>query len=84
MKTALKKRKVAGIVTWQERREKMKGVCLNCHNRTHVDNFYSQFDQFVDLYNVKFARPAQGFMDDLKKTACCVQTGCPQTLRNTR
>ena len=34
------KRKVAGLITWQERRDKMKGACLNCHNDTYVDNFY--------------------------------------------
>lgn len=58
-------RRVAKIVTWQERREKMKGVCLNCHNTTHVDNFYTQFDELVVLYNDKFARVAQEFMKDL-------------------
>ncbi len=59
-------RKVDRIVTWQERREKMKGACLNCHNDTYVDNFYHQFDSLVELYNEKFARPAQAFMDELK------------------
>jgi hypothetical protein len=58
-------RKVARIVTWEERRQTMKGSCLNCHNNTYVDNFYKQFDDFVVLYNEKFARPAKQFMDDL-------------------
>ena len=35
----------------------MKGVCLNCHNDTYVDNFYEQFDGLVVLYNEKFANP---------------------------
>jgi len=52
-------------VTWQERRGKMKGVCRNCHNQTHVDNFYQQFDSLVVLYNEKFAKPAQAMMDAL-------------------
>ena len=59
------KRKVAKIVTWQERRNHMQGACLNCHNQTYVDNFYQQFDNLVVLYNEKFARPAQKFMDEL-------------------
>jgi hypothetical protein len=59
-------RKVAGIVTWQERRDKMKGVCLNCHNNTYVDNFYKQYDDLVALYNDKFAKPAQQLMNDLQ------------------
>jgi len=58
-------RKVAKIITWQERRQNMKGACLNCHNNTYVDNFYKQFDDLVDLYNEKFAKPAKQFMDDL-------------------
>jgi hypothetical protein len=60
-------RKVAQITTWQERREKMKGACLNCHNHTYVDNFYIQFDDLVTLYNEKFAKPAQEMMNDLTK-----------------
>ncbi|MDR4509157.1 MAG: hypothetical protein MRJ65_13155 [Candidatus Brocadiaceae bacterium] len=58
-------RKVVKIVTWKERREKMKGACLNCHNNTHVDNFYQQFDNLVMLYNDKFAKPAQTLMKEL-------------------
>lgn len=59
-------RVVKKIVTWQERREKMKGACLNCHSDTYVDNFYKQFDDLVVLYNEKFARPAKLMMDELK------------------
>ena len=68
-------RQVASLVTWQERRDNMKGACLNCHNDSYVDNFYSQFDSLVTLYNDKFARPAKAIMDELiadgvlKKTA---------------
>ena len=58
-------RKVARVTTWQERRNKMKGACLNCHNDTYVDNFYKQFDDLVVLYNEKFAKPAQAIMNDL-------------------
>ncbi|MFH1891904.1 MAG: multiheme c-type cytochrome [Candidatus Zixiibacteriota bacterium] len=59
-------RKIDKIVTWEERRQSMKGVCLNCHSDTYVDNFYVQFDGLVDLYNDKFAIPAAKIMDDLK------------------
>ena len=58
-------RRVAEIVTWRQRREKMKGACLNCHSDVYVDNFYKQFDDLVVLYNEKFARPAKEMMDDL-------------------
>lgn len=60
-------RKVAKILTWQERRGKMKGACLNCHGETFTDNFYKQFDGLVALYNDKFAKPAKLIMDDLTK-----------------
>jgi hypothetical protein len=59
-------RKVAKIITWQERRQQMKGACLNCHNDTYVDNFYKQYDDLVTLYNDKFAKPAKAMMDELK------------------
>ena len=59
------KRKVAKIVMWQERRDAMKGACFNCHNNTFVDNFYTQYDSLVVLYNEKFAKPAQKLMDEL-------------------
>jgi len=63
--TKIVSKRVIKIVTWQERRGKMKGVCRNCHNHTHVDNFYHQFDSLVALYNEKFAKPAQAMMDAL-------------------
>jgi hydroxylamine dehydrogenase len=59
------RRRVARILTWEERREQMKGVCRNCHNDSHIDGFYRQFDDLVVLYNEKFARPAQRIMDAL-------------------
>ena len=59
-------RRVASIVTWEERRDLMKGACINCHSPTYVDNFYRQFDDLVILYNNKFARPAKELMDELQ------------------
>ncbi|MBI4518428.1 MAG: hypothetical protein HY699_21715 [Deltaproteobacteria bacterium] len=60
-------RQVAKVITWNERREAMKAVCFNCHNRTFVDNFYEQFDSLVTLYNQKFAAPAKSMIDELTK-----------------
>lgn len=59
-------RRVAKIVTWQQRRENMAGACLNCHNHTYVENFYKQYDDLVTLYNEKFAIPAQELMKELQ------------------
>ncbi|MHC4413779.1 MAG: multiheme c-type cytochrome [Planctomycetota bacterium] len=44
---------------WEVRRENMKDVCLNCHNKRWVDNFYVQYDALIELYNEKFAKPGQ-------------------------
>lgn len=58
-------REVEDIIYWDDRRENMIGVCLNCHNDTYVDNFYEQFDNLVEIYNENFAMPAKDFMDKL-------------------
>lgn len=58
-------RTVERIISWEQRREEMKGACRNCHNNTYIDNFYAQFDDLVVLYNEKFAIPAQAIMNDL-------------------
>ncbi len=44
-------------IPWQVRRNQMKDVCLSCHNETWVDNFYIQYDELLELYNEKFAKP---------------------------
>lgn len=58
-------KRVAETITWQERREEMQNVCQNCHSASYIENFYHQFDSLVELYNEKFARVAQQFMNDL-------------------
>jgi hydroxylamine dehydrogenase len=44
-------------VSWEIRRYNMQDVCLNCHNQTWVDNFYTQYDALIRLYNEKFGSP---------------------------
>ncbi len=41
-----------------KRRDQMKDVCSSCHARPFVEGFYKQFDNLVDLYDSKFAKPA--------------------------
>jgi hypothetical protein len=36
----------------------MKDVCSSCHAGNFVEGFYTQLDNFVALYNDKFAKPA--------------------------
>jgi hypothetical protein len=44
-------------VTWEQRRANMQEVCMACHNRGWVENFYVQYDALIDLYNEKYAKP---------------------------
>ena len=49
-------------VPWQDRRDNMKNVCLNCHNEMWVENFYVQYDALIELYHEKFAKPGLELM----------------------
>jgi len=48
------------------RRDSMKDVCAACHSSNFVSSFYVQYDNAVNLYNEKFARPAQEIIAALK------------------
>jgi hypothetical protein len=52
--------KAAGqtVKPWEERRADMKQVCAACHSGNWVENWYTQFDNSVELYNEKFGKPA--------------------------
>ncbi|HXY99179.1 MAG TPA: multiheme c-type cytochrome [Stellaceae bacterium] len=62
-----KTRKVAQVLAWQQRRERMQEVCTSCHADGLVAGFYKQFDDLVDLYDDKFAKPATAIMTELYK-----------------
>ncbi|KAA3635473.1 MAG: hydroxylamine oxidoreductase [Calditrichaeota bacterium] len=46
------------VKSWENRRDDMKNVCSNCHTSNYIDNFYTQYDGAVNLYNDKFGIPA--------------------------
>jgi hypothetical protein len=50
---------------WEKKRADMQDVCSNCHATGWVENFYKQYDNTIDLYNEKFAKPAKSIMDKL-------------------
>ncbi|MDD5366721.1 MAG: multiheme c-type cytochrome [Gallionellaceae bacterium] len=58
--------KVKSILTWDKRRDKMKDVCIACHTDRQVNGHYQQFDNVVELYNDKFAKPIAAMMGELK------------------
>lgn len=59
--------KVAEVLTWKDRREKMESVCYACHEQSVIDGHYAQFDGVVELYNEKFAKPIAAIMSELKE-----------------
>jgi hypothetical protein len=56
------------VKSWEKRRQDMKNVCSNCHTSTYVDNFYTQYDGSVDLYNEKFGKPAAEIYEKLRSS----------------
>jgi hydroxylamine dehydrogenase len=57
---------VVEVLTWEDRRGKMETVCYACHEQSVIDGHYEQFDNVVDLYNEKFAKPIAAVMGKLK------------------
>ncbi len=53
--------------TWQQKRTRMKEACSTCHTEGYVNAFYEQYDDFVMLYNEKFAKPGKKIIDALRK-----------------
>ncbi len=53
--------------SWQDKRNRMKDVCLHCHTPDYVSSFYKQYDDFVVLYNEKFAKPGEAIIGELRK-----------------
>jgi hypothetical protein len=52
--------------TAEAKRNRMKEVCSHCHTSDYVSAFYKQYDDFVILYNEKFAKPGQKIMKALR------------------
>ncbi|OGB90489.1 hypothetical protein A2625_00885 [candidate division WOR-1 bacterium RIFCSPHIGHO2_01_FULL_53_15] len=62
------------IPDWEKKREEMQSVCQNCHSPQWVSNFYIQYDNLVNHYNDKFAKPAKEIMDRLLKAGKITKT----------
>ncbi|MGQ0613377.1 MAG: multiheme c-type cytochrome [Planctomycetaceae bacterium] len=52
--------------TWQQKRERMQQVCSHCHTPDYITGFYKQYDDLIQLYNEKFARPGTSIMQALR------------------
>jgi len=66
LKKVMKKKKVAKVISWQDRRQGMKNVCKSCHSTSWTDNFYKQYDDLVVTYNDKFAKPGLKIVKQMK------------------
>lgn len=51
--------------SWRDKRERMTQVCSHCHTPDYISSFYGQYDDFVRLYNEKFAKPGTKIMKAL-------------------
>jgi len=60
------KRRTLVADTAEAKRRRMKDVCQHCHTSGYVNGFYKQYDDFVILYNEKFAKPGQAIMAALR------------------
>jgi len=50
---------------WQEERNKMKAVCLQCHSTTWTEDHFQNLDEVVRNYNEIYFDPAKKIMDQL-------------------
>ncbi len=53
--------------TAEQKRNRMKNVCTHCHSPGYANSFYKQYDDFVILFNEKFAKPGQAIMGALRE-----------------
>ena len=60
--------------TWESKRKKMKDVCSHCHTSSYINGFYEQYDDFVVLYNEKFAKPGKAIMGALTENGLITKT----------
>jgi hydroxylamine dehydrogenase len=44
----------------------MQNVCSQCHTKNYIDNFYTQYDHEVALYNDKFGSPATKIYNQMR------------------
>ena len=58
----------------EDKRSNMKQVCSNCHTPDYINGFYKQYDDFIVLYNEKFAKPGQAIMAALSKQGLLTST----------
>lgn len=75
LKKVIQEKTIQSVKGWKERRASMQEVCKSCHGINHVQDFYKQLDQMVNLYNDKFAKPGLEIVKMLKKDGIWENSG---------
>ena len=75
LKKVIAEKTIQSVVSWQERRASMQGMCKSCHGINQVRDFYAQLDDLVNLYNDKFAKPGKKLVGMLKKDGIWKNSG---------
>ncbi len=57
--------KVKAVASPKRRRQAMTKTCLECHSKGFANKTMQQFDNVVELFNEKYAKPAQAIMQAL-------------------
>lgn len=78
LKKVAKEKKVAKVLSWEDRRDGMKGVCKSCHSESWTEGFYKQYDDLVVTYNEKFAKPGLALVKELKNDKIWKASGFQQ------
>jgi len=65
--TAPEQRRAATVDGWQDKRQRMRGVCLECHAARAVDGTYQQLDAMIALYDQKLGQPTEDIMEALRE-----------------
>ena len=75
LKKVIAEKTIKDVVTWKQRRKSMQEMCKSCHGVNQIEDFYMQFDDLVNLYNDKFAKPGVALVNELKKDKIWENTG---------
>jgi hypothetical protein len=60
--------------TAEAKRGRMRDVCSHCHTNDYISSFYKQYDDFIVLFNEKFAKPGQLIMKALRDQQMLTKT----------
>jgi hypothetical protein len=71
---------IQDVLGWKQRRENMQDVCKSCHSLGQIQGFYRQFDDLVNLYNDKFAKPGVQIVHMLKEDGIWGNSGFQHTI----